>query len=69
MAAGDPYKVLGIARTATPAEMKSAYRKLAKKLHPDLHPGDKAIELRFKEVSAAYDLLSDDEKRARYDRG
>ncbi len=69
MAAGDPYKVIGIGRAASEAEIKAAYRKLAKKMHPDLHPGDKAAAERFKEISAAYDLLSDTDKRARYDRG
>ena len=65
----DPYEVLGVARTATPEEIRKAYRQLAKKLHPDLNPGDKHAEDRFKEVSAANDLLSDPEKRRRYDAG
>ena len=65
----DPYKVLGVARNATAAEIKSAHRKLAKELHPDVKPGDKAAEAQFKKVSAAYALLSDKDKRARYDRG
>jgi len=65
----DPYSILGVARTADAAEIKSAYRKLAKKLHPDVNPGRKDIEQKFKEVTAAYDLLSDAEKRARFDRG
>jgi DnaJ-class molecular chaperone len=65
----DPYTVLGVGRGATDDEIKRAYRKLAKKLHPDLNPGKKAIEAQFKEVTAAYDLLSDTQKRARYDRG
>ncbi|MDY0871508.1 DnaJ C-terminal domain-containing protein [Dongia rigui] len=65
----DPYKTLGVGRLATADELKKAYRKLAKKLHPDLNPGDKKIEAQFKEVSAAYDMLSDAEKRRRYDRG
>ncbi len=65
----DPYEVLGVAKTATPEEIRKAYRQLAKKLHPDLNPGDKHAEERFKEVSAANDLLSDPEKRRRFDAG
>ena len=65
----DPYEVLGVAKTATPEEIRKAYRQLAKKLHPDLNPGDTHAEDRFKEVSAANDLLSDPEKRRRYDAG
>lgn len=65
----NPYEVLGVAATATAAEIQSAYRKLAKKLHPDLNPGDKGAEEKFKEVAAAYDLLSDAEKRKRFDAG
>ncbi|KJV10624.1 molecular chaperone DnaJ [Elstera litoralis] len=65
----DPYEVLGVPRTADADAIKSAYRKLAKQFHPDLNPGDKAIETKFKDISAAHDLLSDTEKRARYDRG
>lgn len=65
----NPYEVLGVAATASAAEIQSAYRKLAKKLHPDLNPGDKAAEEKFKEVAAAYDLLSDAEKRKRFDAG
>jgi DnaJ-class molecular chaperone len=67
--AADPYTVLGLKRDARPEEIQKAYRRLAKKLHPDLNPGDKRAEEQFKEVSAAYDLLSDTEKRARFDRG
>jgi DnaJ-class molecular chaperone len=65
----DPYTVLGVPRGASEIEMKRAYRKLAKKLHPDLNPGKRAIEQQFKEVTAAYDFLSDPQKRARYDQG
>jgi DnaJ-class molecular chaperone len=65
----DPYKVLGVDRGATEKAIQATYRKLAKQYHPDLHPGDKAAAERFKEIAAAYDLLSDPEKRGRYDRG
>jgi DnaJ-class molecular chaperone len=65
----DPYAVLGVARQASAADIKAAYRRLAKRLHPDMSPGNGAHEQRFKEVAAAYDLLSDPEKRARFDRG
>ena len=65
----DPYKTLGVDRKASAEEIKAAYRKLAKKLHPDVNPGDEKIEQRFKEVSQAYAILSDPGMRARYDRG
>ncbi len=65
----DPYKILGVSKDASDADIKKAYRKLAKKLHPDLNPGDKKAEERFKEISAAFDLLGDSEKRAKFDRG
>ena len=65
----NPYEVLGVAPTASSADIQKAYRKLAKKLHPDLNPGDKAAEEKFKEVAGAYDLLSDSEKRKRFDNG
>jgi DnaJ-class molecular chaperone len=65
----DPYKTLGVKKTASQAEIQKAYRRLAKKLHPDLNPGNKSAEEQFKEISAAYDLLADSEKRARFDRG
>jgi len=65
----DPYQVLGVARAASAEEIKKAYRELAKRLHPDLNPGDKDAEAKFKDVSAAYDLLGDAEKRRRFDAG
>src|SRR5690349_13091167 len=64
-----PYEVLGVKPDATADEIRKAYRKLAKQFHPDLNPGKPAAEARFKAVSAAHDILSDPEKRARYDRG
>ncbi len=63
------YDVLGVKRDASQKEIQSAYRKLAKKYHPDLNPGDKAAEEQFKAASSAYALLEDEEKRGRYDRG
>ena len=65
----DPYQILGVPRTATQEEIRASYRKLAKQHHPDLNPGKKAAEERFKAIAAAYDLLSDPEKRGRFDRG
>jgi DnaJ-class molecular chaperone len=65
----DPYQLLGVKPDASQKEIQSAFRKLAKKLHPDLNPGDKRAEAQFKDISAAYELLSDEEKRARFDRG
>ncbi len=69
MAAPDLYKVLGVDRKATPEEIKKAYRKLARQYHPDRNPGDEKAEERFKEISAAYDILGDADKRKQYDRG
>src|SRR5438445_722216 len=69
MATPTPYEVLGVKPSATADEIRKAYRKLAKQFHPDLNPGKPAAEARFKAVASAYDLLSDPEKRARYDRG
>ncbi|MBK3777645.1 DnaJ domain-containing protein, partial [Azospirillum brasilense] len=65
----DPYQILGLPRSASADDIKKAYRKLAKEFHPDLKPGNAANEERFKEISAAYTLLSDSDKRARFDRG
>jgi DnaJ-class molecular chaperone len=67
--ADDPYETLGVARDASADDIRRAYRKLAKQHHPDLNPGNKAAEDRFKKVSAANELLSDAEKRGKYDRG
>jgi DnaJ-class molecular chaperone len=65
----DPYQTLGVEKNASQEEIQKAYRQLAKKHHPDLNPGNKQAEEKFKEVSAAYDLLGDADKRARFDRG
>src|SRR2546423_1897686 len=68
MAKRDYYEILGLSRTATDAEIKSAYRKLAVRFHPDKNPGDTEAEEKFKEAAEAYSVLSDAEQRARYDR-
>jgi curved DNA-binding protein len=68
MARKDPYDILGVKRGASEAEIKAAYRRLAKQHHPDRNPGDKKAEGRFKEVQAAYEVLGDKERRKQYDR-
>ena len=68
MSKRDYYEVLGVSRTADESELKSAYRKIAMKSHPDRHPGDKTAEDRFKEAAEAYAVLADPEKRSLYDR-
>ncbi len=65
----DPYSILGLSKEASQDQLRKTYRELAKKLHPDINPNDAEAETRFKEVSAAYDLLSDPEKRGKFDRG
>jgi len=67
--AEDPYTLLGVSRTATEKQVRSAFLKLAKTSHPDVNPGDKKAEERFKAISSAHDLLSDPARRARFDRG
>ena len=65
----DPYEVLGVARDASQADIRKAFRRLAKKYHPDLNPGDATAEKRFKEISAAHGIVGDEEKRMRFDKG
>jgi molecular chaperone DnaJ len=67
MANKDYYQILGVSRNASEKEIKQAYRRLARKHHPDLNPGDKSAEARFKEINAAYEVLSNPEKRKKYD--
>jgi len=68
MAVKDYYDILGIQRGANDKEIKQAYRRLARKYHPDVNPGDKTAEAKFKEINAAYEVLSDDDKRKKYDK-
>jgi len=63
----DYYAILGVSRSATEKEIKAAYRKLARKYHPDVNPGNKAAEEKFKEINQAYEVLSEPERRQKYD--
>src|SRR5947209_18756236 len=65
----DPYDVLGVSKNASEAEIKKAFRALAKKHHPDKHSGDSTAQRKFQEISAAYDILGDREKREKFDQG
>ena len=69
MAQKDYYKTLGVEKNASADQIKSAYRRLAKQYHPDLHPNDAAAAEKFKEINEAYSVVGDPEKRGRYDRG
>ena len=62
----DPYATLGVEQSASDQDIKAAFKKLARQFHPDLHPDDKEAEARFKQISSAYDLLKDKEKRRRF---
>ncbi|MDP7579253.1 MAG: DnaJ domain-containing protein, partial [SAR202 cluster bacterium] len=64
----DLYKILGVSKNAGESEIKRAYRKAARRYHPDLNPNDKAAEIKFKEVNEAYEVLSSDQNREKYDR-
>src|SRR5713226_6541608 len=68
MAKHDFYELLGVSKGAGPEDLKKAYRKLAMQWHPDRNPGDKVAEQKFKDISEAYDILKDEQKRAAYDR-
>src|SRR3982750_4113058 len=65
----DPYEVLGVQKNATPAAVKSAFRRLAKKLHPDANKSDKSAATKFSELNAAYEILGDEDKKKAFDRG
>jgi curved DNA-binding protein CbpA len=65
----DPYEVLGVSKSASEADIKKAFRALAKKHHPDKHAGDSGAQKRFQEISAAYDILGDKDKRTKFDQG
>ena len=68
MAGKSFYDILGVSRSASEKELRRAYRRLARKHHPDVNPGDKQTEVRFKQINRAYEVLSDAEKRKKYDR-
>src|SRR5512136_762039 len=68
MAGKDFYELLGLNKNASEKDIKQAYRRLARKYHPDVNPGDKSAEAKFKEMNAAYEVLSDKDKRAKYDK-
>src|SRR3954464_7094056 len=65
----DPYEILGVQKNATPAAVKSAYRRLAQKLHPDAHKSDKTAATKFSELNGAYEIIGDEAKRKAFDRG